>query len=118
MSVANIDNVFQALAHPIRREIVDYVALHPGASNGEICEKFSISRIAISKHIKILADAELLVIEVEGRYRLHYFNVLPMQMIYERWTDEYSRFFAQNIHKFKLEIEEQNNSGDSDEKTA
>jgi DNA-binding transcriptional ArsR family regulator len=118
MSVANIDNVFQALAHPIRRQIIDFVAQNPGMSNSKICENFNISRIAISKHIKILADAELLIIEVVGRYRLHYFNVLPMQLIYERWTDEYSRFFAQKIHKFKLEIEEQNNSGDSDEKTA
>lgn len=114
----NIDKVLQALAHPTRREIVDYVAQFPGASNGEICEKFNISRIAISKHIKILAEADLILIESEGRCRLHYFNVLPVQMLYERWTDEYSRFFAQKIQKFKLDIEEQSNSGDADEKTA
>ena len=119
MAESSIDQAFHALAHPIRREIVDYVSLNPGASNGEICEKFAVSRIAISKHIKILAEADLLVIETEGRCRLHYFNVLPIQQIYDRWTDEYSRFFAQKVNQFKLALEkQQNNRGEADEKTA
>jgi DNA-binding transcriptional ArsR family regulator len=119
MKGSNIDQLFNALAHPIRREIIDLVAADPGITNGDICEKFDLSRIAISKHIKILAEADLIIIESEGRCRLHYFNVLPIQMIYDRWTDEYSRFFAQKINQFKLTLEKQHQTqGDSNEKTA
>lgn len=118
MAKLDIDQVLHALAHPIRRDIVDFVAETPGSNNGEICERFSISRIAIAKHIKILAEADLLVIEPDGRFRLHYFNVMPIQMLYERWTNEYSRFFATKMHHFQLELEEQDNPGDSNEKTA
>ncbi len=114
--VNSIDHVFQSLAHPIRRQIIDFVAENPGATNGEICELFTMSRIAVSKHIKLLESADLLVIESEGRNRLHYFNVLPIQMIYDRWTDEYSRFFAQKMNAFKRELEQYDE--ENDEKTA
>lgn len=116
----SIDTTLSALAHPLRRQIIDYVSNNPGANNGMICEQFEVSRIAISKHIKVLDKANLLAIEESGRERLHYFNVLPIQEIYDRWTDEYSQFFAKKMMAFKLDIESNSkkNNEDSHEKTA
>jgi len=116
-----LDSVFHALAHSIRRQILDYVLAHPGCSAGDISQQFQISRIAVGKHIKILQQAELLVIEKSGRTSLHYFNAMPIQMIYDRWTDEYSQFFASHLNAFKLQIESEQESDqteDCHEKTA
>ena len=112
-----MDDVFQALAHPIRRRILDYVSEHPGALSGEIAEQFEVSRIAVSKHLKLLECAQLLTIEISGRTREHYFNPIPIQKIYERWTDQYSQFFASKINAFQIKLET-NNEEDINEKTA
>ncbi|MCO7222944.1 helix-turn-helix transcriptional regulator [Pleionea sp. CnH1-48] len=113
-----MDSIFQALAHEIRRQILDIVKENPGCHSGDICEYFDVSRIAISKHIKILEQASLLVIEKSGRHRLHYFNPMPIQAIYERWTDEYSQFFAPKINLFKQQLEREEQQESNDEKTA
>lgn len=101
-----MDAIFHALAHQVRRRILDIVKSQPGLSVNAICCHFEISRIAVSKHIKILEAADLLVIEKKGKENCHYFNVIPIQMIYERWTDEYSQFWASRLVKFKQELEE------------
>ncbi|RYV03905.1 transcriptional regulator [Shewanella sp. OPT22] len=101
-----MDEVFQALAHSHRRLILDFVNQNPGCLAGEIAQRFDCSRIAITKHIKILEKAQLLIIEPSGRKRLHYFNVMPIQMIYDRWTDQYSQFFAAPMSDFKQFVEQ------------
>lgn len=113
----NLDEIFQALAHPIRRQILDFALANPGCMSGEISEQFDVSRITIVKHIKVLAKANLIVIENEGRARHHYFNPIPIEMIYQRWTTEYSAFFSQRLTAFKRDLE-QYEDGTSDEKTA
>lgn len=118
-----MDDVFHALAHNMRRQILDFVMVNPGCLSGEICAQFDVSRIAVSKHIKILEKADLLVIEKAGRMRLHYFNALPIQAIYDRWTNEYSQFFASKMNLFKQQLEaddddEQTQDEAPDEKTA
>ena len=116
-----LDSVFHALAHCVRRKILDYVVAHPGCSAGDIAVQFQISRIAVSKHIKILHKAELLIVEKSGRSSLHFFNAIPIQMIYDRWTDEYSQFFASQLNAFKQQLEsnlESTSTEDCHEKTA
>lgn len=112
-----MDRVFHALAHDIRREILDYVVANPGCSAGEIAEQFTISRIAVRKHIKLLSEAQLLVLEKSGRHCFHYFNAIPIQTIYDRWTNQYSQFFASKLNAFKFQIES-DATEDSHEKTA
>lgn len=94
-------------------------------TTGDIAAQFKISRIGVSKHIKILHKAELLMIEKSGRNSLHYFNPVPIQMIYDRWTNEYSQFFASKLNAFKRQLESSLGSEtdselteDSHEKTA
>ncbi|MBM7073167.1 helix-turn-helix transcriptional regulator [Shewanella sp. 202IG2-18] len=96
-----MDEVFQALAHPHRRQIIDFVHQTPGCSSGEIAALFESSRIAVAKHIKILEKAQLLLIEKSGRTKQHYFNIMPIQTVYDRWTDQYSQFFSAPLNSFK-----------------
>jgi DNA-binding transcriptional ArsR family regulator len=100
-----MDKTFQALANKTRRQILDLVKDKPGCLVNDICEHFAISRIAVMKHLRILQEANLLISEKVGKERHHYFNVIPIQQIYERWTDQYSRFMASKLTDFKLQIE-------------
>ncbi len=63
---ASLDRSFLALAHPLRRGIIERLARGP-ASVGEATQGFAISKPAISRHLKVLEDAGILVREVQGR---------------------------------------------------
>ena len=105
MKPESMDKLFQALASEARRKILDIVQDQPGASVLDVTRHFDVSRIAIMKHLKVLEDAGLIVSEKKGRTRHLYFNVVPIQMIHERWTSEYSAMWAGALTTFKHRIE-------------
>ena len=100
-----IDLVFQALASQPRRLILDLVKRHPGCSVNDLCEHFDMSRIGVMKHIRILVDAQLVISRKQGRTRELFFNAAPIQMIYDRWTDEYSAFWTTQAVDLKYKVE-------------
>ncbi|MFK8083785.1 MAG: ArsR/SmtB family transcription factor [Granulosicoccus sp.] len=99
------DDVFQALAHHIRREILDLVRDEPGMNVGEMAANFDVSRIAVINHLAVLEKAQLIISEREGRTRKLYLNVMPIQEIYERWTDTYSAHWADRLSLIKQAAE-------------
>lgn len=101
------DNVFHALAHADRRRILDIVRAEPGMQMGALAAKFTLSRIAVHKHVQVLEAADLLVSERQGRTRKLYFNLVPIQKIYERWTDQYSAAWAAGLTRFARRAEKQ-----------
>lgn len=100
-----MDTVFQALAAQVRRQMLDIVKATPGCSVGHVADFFPISRIAVMKHLKLLTEAGLLVSRKEGRTRRLYFNSVPIQMIYDRWTSEYSGLWASKLTELKYRLE-------------
>ena len=105
MMTDSMDAVFRALGHPARRRILDIVKDRPGSSVQEVCEHFDTSRIAVMKHLRILAEADLLHSEKKGRTRRLYHNTVPIQMIYDRWTSEYSALWAKRMTEIKYRVE-------------
>ncbi len=101
----DMDHVFAALAHQTRREILDYLRAEPGLSVGKLASRFDVSRVAIMNHLAVLEAANLVVSQREGRTRQLYINVVPLQMIYERWTDVYSGTFAARLTNIKQAVE-------------
>jgi DNA-binding transcriptional ArsR family regulator len=99
------DLVFQALASRPRRLIMDIVKRMPGCCVNDICENFDISRIGVMKHLNILVEAKLVISRKQGRSRQLFFNAAPIQMIYDRWTDEYSAFWATQAVDLKKQVE-------------
>ena len=65
-SAQSLDRSFRALAHPVRRRIVERLARGP-ASVGEATQGIAVSKPAVTKHVKILESAGLVVRTVEGR---------------------------------------------------
>ena len=108
MKPESMDKLFHALASGARRRMLDIVRERPGASVAEVSRFFDVSRIAVMKHLAVLEDAGLIVSQKEGRTRHLYFNVVPIQQIYERWSSEYSAMWAGTLTTFKHRLEQDN----------
>lgn len=96
-----MDAVFQALANESRRRMLDIVKGEPGIGVGALSAEFDVSRIAVMKHLAVLEAANLVVSEKDGRTRRLYFNAAPIQMIHDRWTTEYSAYWAGQVTRIK-----------------
>ncbi len=106
MKPESMDKVFHALGSANRRKILDIVRNDPGCSVSSVCAHFDVSRIAVMKHLTVLEQAGLLISEKRGRTRSLYFNTVPIQMIYERWSTEFSALWAGKLTAFKYGLEE------------
>ena len=105
MQEHELDAVFQALASQARRRILDIVAASPGCGVNHVVEHFDMSRIGILKHVNLLEEAGLLVSEKVGRERPLHVNLAPLQLIQERWSDQYRSFWAGELTRLKYAVE-------------
>ena len=86
-----VPDIFQALAEPTRRTILDELTERDGQSLFEICTRLSLrhglgsSRQAISQHLNVLEEAGLINVRREGRYKFHDLNIEPLRAAVERW---------------------------------
>jgi DNA-binding transcriptional ArsR family regulator len=99
------DRVFSALAHPARRRIIDLLVQVPGCSVKWIASNFEFSRIAAMKHLTVLEEAGLVLSEKHGRTRKLFFNPIPIQQIYDRWTTDFSSFWAGRVADIQSRVE-------------
>ena len=102
-----MDAVFAALANESRRRILDLVKDSPGCSVQHVAGFFPVSRITVMKHLRVLEKAGLLISQKQGRTRKLYFNAVPIQMIHDRWTTEYSALWASQLTRLKYTVENQ-----------
>ena len=79
------DGVWAALADPTRRRILDLLRERP-LTTGGVAAHFPISRIAVMRHLRVLAAAGLVANRARGRERWHYLNLVSLQTIHERWS--------------------------------
>lgn len=105
MKPDSMDAVFQALSNRHRRKILDLIKNMPGCSVNDLCKYFDMSRIAVMKHLRVLEAADIVISQKPGRTRELYFNVVPIQLVYDRWTTEYSQFWASHVTDIKFKAE-------------
>lgn len=105
MKTESMDAVFLALANSSRRRILDIVKAMPGCSVNDVCKYFDMSRIGVMKHLRVLEEVELLTSQKVGRTRELYFNAVPIQLIYDRWTTEYAALWASHAVDLKVRAE-------------
>ena len=91
-----MDDVFRALADANRRELLDRLFARNGQTLNELCDRLaeagaSMTRQAVSKHLAILEDANLVATVRRGREKLHYLNPVPIHEIAERWINKFER---------------------------
>lgn len=88
-------DVFQAIADPTRREIINLIA-HKRLNLNSVAENFNVSRPAISKHIKILTECGLLVIQQQGRERYCEARLQKLNEVSD-WVEQYRAFWNQRL---------------------
>ncbi len=107
MNDQQLDDVFLALANSSRRQLMDLIAARPGCTLTQLLNEFNISRIGLMKHLQVLQDANLVIAEKQGRERPLYLNAVPLQLIHERWSEQYRDFWASQLTRLKYAVENQ-----------
>src|SRR5258705_14021497 len=100
-----MDEVFKALADPTRRKLLDRLHAENGQTLGELCERLSMSRQAVTKHLVLLEQANLVATLRRGREKLHYLNPVPIHQIAERWIGKFERPRLQALSELKQRLE-------------
>jgi DNA-binding transcriptional ArsR family regulator len=100
-----MDLVFKALADSSRRELLDRLFADNGQTLGELCERLDMTRQAVSKHLAILEEANLVATVRRGREKLHYLNPVPINEIAERWIGKFERHRLQALSELKTKLE-------------
>ena len=106
--VSPMDDVFKALADSSRRKLLDVLHADNGQTLGNLCEHLDMTRQAVTKHLKLLEEANLVAVVWKGREKLHYLNPVPLQQIYERWISKYEPQRLQALSDLKKNLENTN----------
>ena len=101
-----MEKVFKALAEASRRELLDRLHANNGQTLGQLCETLDMTRQAVAKHLAILEEAGLVVIEWRGREKFHYLNPVPIHEIAERWIFKFERTRLEAIRELKKHLED------------
>jgi DNA-binding transcriptional ArsR family regulator len=101
----SMDAVFKALADPTRRRLLDSLHARNGQTLSDLCERADMTRQAVTKHLAILAAANLVVMQKSGRERLHYLNPVPIGEIAERWIGKFERGRMRALADLKMSLE-------------
>lgn len=104
-----MDNVFKALADSSRRQLLDELFKKNGQTLSELCEHLDMTRQSVTKHLVILEEANLIVVEWHGRNKLHFLNAAPIGEIYDRWIGKFERHRIDALSELKRKLEEENN---------
>jgi DNA-binding transcriptional ArsR family regulator len=88
-------DVFQAIADPTRREIIQLLSKQSLNVNA-VADNFDISRPAISRHVRILTECGLLVIRRQGRERFCQADLRKLKQVSD-WTDRYREFWTKKL---------------------
>ncbi len=102
---ADVDKVFKALAAPQRRLLLDKLRAANGQTLTELCQHLDMTRQAVTKHLKLLEEASLVVPLWRGREKLHYLNPVPIHQIAERWIGKYERGRLRALAQLKANLE-------------
>ena len=96
---------FHALADPTRRAVLDLLRFGAQPA-GRIAAAFPISRPAISKHLRQMRKAHLVVESRSGRHRVYRLNAEPLRAV-DTWLEQYRQFWSMNLGNLKSFVEQE-----------
>jgi DNA-binding transcriptional ArsR family regulator len=100
---ADLDKVFAAVAHPIRRAMVERLA-EGDCTVGELAQAHDVSAPAISKHLRVLEDAGLLEQTPDGRVRRCALKAKPLSQAFG-WLVQYRLFWTDALDSIASQLE-------------
>lgn len=99
-------DTFLALAEPRRRHILELIAQNGELSASDIGSQFKVSLPAISQHLKVLREANLVTVEKKAQQRLYSINPLPMLEI-ENWIRDMTKKWNERFDSLDLLLQEE-----------
>ena len=105
-------DVFQAIADPTRREIINMISRRPLNLNA-VAEKFDMTRQAVSLHVKILEECGLVILKQHGRERVCEARLEKLGEVSE-WVERYRQHFEQkldSLEKYLDKLQKQRKHG-------
>ena len=102
-------DVFQAIADPTRRQIINMLA-HQSLNLNAVADNFDVSRPAISKHIKILTECGLITIKQQGRERYCQANLKSLNQVAD-WVEQYRKFWNARLDALEGYLNEMQTKG-------
>ncbi len=96
-------DIFQAIADPTRRAIIGLIALQSMTPNS-IAENFNTTRQAVSKHLRILTECELLKQEHQGREIYYSLEIEKMKEI-DNWLEQYRKIWKTQFNQLDVLLE-------------
>jgi DNA-binding transcriptional ArsR family regulator len=111
------DAVWRALAHPLRRRILDVLRDGPRTTGQVVDALGQAGRHVVVQHLAVLREADLVRVEPRGRQRVNHLNPVPIQHIHERWVSRYEANWLAALVGLKATVERANpaRSGNDDE---
>ena len=107
----DVDKAFRALADPGRRHLLDQLHQENGQTLTALCEQMVMSRQAVTQHLQLLEEANLVAIVWHGREKLHDLNPVPLHEVYASWIEKFEHNRVGALRNLKKKLE-----GDDDEK--
>ncbi len=101
------DRVFKALADPTRRFLLDLLFRRDGRTLTELESELEMTRFGVAKHLRVLEDADLVVVRRSGREKLHFLNPVPIRLIHDRWIDKYTEHHVTALVDLKNALEDE-----------
>jgi DNA-binding transcriptional ArsR family regulator len=101
-----MDDAFQALADPTRRDILDLLRRRGSMTAGAIAEaNAAISRPGVSRHLRVLREAGLVIAEDSGRERLYRLNVAALARVHRDWFARFAPMWEDSLAQLKRNVE-------------
>lgn len=101
-------DVFQAIADPTRRAIIMLLTVGAMTPNA-VAEHFNSSRQAVSKHLQILAECEIVIPEQQGREIHYHLNAKKMNEI-EKWLEQFKQLLSKRFNQLDDVLEQLKNN--------
>jgi len=101
----NTNLLFEVLAEPNRRTILDYLRVRE-RTVGELVELMPLSQPGISKHLRILREANLVVVRKEAQTHVYALNAEPLQAAHD-WFEPYRRYWTGKLDDLERFLDEQ-----------
>jgi len=94
---------YAALAEPHRREILDLLRERQ-RSVGELVERLRLSQPGVSKHLRVLREAGLVDVQIDGRFRLYGLRAQPLAEV-DRWLEPYRAHWSSRLDALERHLE-------------
>lgn len=101
----DFDRIFKALAHGVRRQILDDLKDQP-LTTGALCDHFAdLDRCTVMQHLKVLEAADLIIVQRKGRERWNHLNPLPIKHVHDRWIGPHAARAVEVLDRLKSDLE-------------